>query len=148
MSSQPTVLAEQKEVADNGSSGGDNDEDVAAEEVAAEEIVATEEIVTAEEGNQGADTKGDQEAGTEGDQEAGIEGSEEFGEVGGEEGGEDDDFGDDFDDFEEGGHDDDFDDFEDGFQHAEPTTTTTSAPLPVQPQHSLPFVRASQSYTY
>ncbi|KAL6908453.1 hypothetical protein GGI43DRAFT_144282 [Trichoderma evansii] len=139
MSSQPTVLAEQKEVADTSSGGGDDDEGVAAEEVAAEETVTTEETVAAEEGNQEADTEGDQEAGTEGGEEAGIEGGEGFGEVGGEEGGEDDDFGDDFDDFEEGGHDDDFDDFEDGFQHAEPTTTTTSAPLPVQPQHSLPF---------
>ncbi|KAL6868400.1 hypothetical protein J3F83DRAFT_736934 [Trichoderma novae-zelandiae] len=53
--------------------------------------------------------------------------------------GEDDDFGDDFDDFEEGGHDDDFDDFEDGFQHPQPTTTTTSVPPPIQPQQSLPF---------
>ncbi|PTB65305.1 hypothetical protein BBK36DRAFT_1135728 [Trichoderma citrinoviride] len=50
-----------------------------------------------------------------------------------------DDFGDDFDDFEEGGHDDDFDDFEDGFQHAQPTEATTSVPPPIQPQLSLPF---------
>ncbi|KAL6804754.1 hypothetical protein GGI42DRAFT_322835 [Trichoderma sp. SZMC 28013] len=49
-----------------------------------------------------------------------------------------DDFGDDFDDFEEGGHDDDFDDFEDGFQHAQPTTTTP-APPPILQQQSLPF---------
>lgn len=53
----------------------------------------------------------------------------------------DDDFGDDFDDFEEGGQDDDFDDFEDGFQQP----PTPSAPLmsptppPVQPLE-LPFV--------
>lgn len=51
----------------------------------------------------------------------------------------DDDFGDDFDDFEEGGHDDDFDDFEDGFQHPQPTESAASVPPPTQPQHSLPF---------
>ncbi|PNY28655.1 Uncharacterized protein TCAP_01423 [Tolypocladium capitatum] len=46
-----------------------------------------------------------------------------------------DDFGDDFDDFEEGANDDDFDDFEVGFQQAPPSTSTARAPLPVQ----LPF---------
>ncbi|RFU79111.1 hypothetical protein TARUN_3120 [Trichoderma arundinaceum] len=56
-----------------------------------------------------------------------------------EEDGEGDDFGDDFDDFEEGGHDDDFDDFEDGFQNAQPATTTVSAPPPIPQQQSLPF---------
>ncbi|KKP00801.1 hypothetical protein THAR02_07096 [Trichoderma harzianum] len=59
-------------------------------------------------------------------------------EVAAEEEDEVDDFGDDFDDFEEGGHDDDFDDFEDGFQHAQPTTTTP-APPPILQQQSLPF---------
>lgn len=51
--------------------------------------------------------------------------------------GEDDAFGDDFDDFEEGGEDDDFDDFEDGFQEAEPIEQNAS---PAQ-QTTLPFVR-------
>ncbi|KAK4079588.1 hypothetical protein Trihar35433_693 [Trichoderma harzianum] len=59
-------------------------------------------------------------------------------EVAAEEEDEVDDFGDDFDDFEEGGHDDDFDDFEDGFQHAQPTTTA-SVPPPIIQQQSLPF---------
>ena len=46
-------------------------------------------------------------------------------------------FGDDFDDFEEGGGgEDDFDDFEDGFQEAEPSQT-----VDLSPQHpTLPFV--------
>ncbi|KJZ73605.1 hypothetical protein HIM_06938 [Hirsutella minnesotensis 3608] len=43
-----------------------------------------------------------------------------------------DDFGDDFDDFEEGGQDDDFDDFEDGFQ-ATPLPSAAPPALPVQP---------------
>ncbi|PTB46879.1 uncharacterized protein TrAFT101_003682 [Trichoderma asperellum] len=118
ISSQPTVLAEKKEAADPGSGGGD-DNDMAVEE--------------------GDEKCGEEGGGGEGVEEVVEEGLEKGIEEGGEEGGEDDDFGDDFDDFEEGGHDDDFDDFEDGFQHAEPTTTTTPAPLPVQPQHSLPF---------
>ncbi|KAL6695880.1 hypothetical protein J3F84DRAFT_372270 [Trichoderma pleuroticola] len=50
-----------------------------------------------------------------------------------------DDFGDDFDDFEEGGHDDDFDDFEDGFQHAQPTAAASAPPPPILQQHTLPF---------
>ncbi|KND95246.1 Uncharacterized protein C8E11.05c [Tolypocladium ophioglossoides CBS 100239] len=52
--------------------------------------------------------------------------------------GSNDDFGDDFDDFEEGAHDDGFDDFEDGFQQAPPSTSTAQAPVPVQPS-VLPF---------
>ncbi|EEU46452.1 uncharacterized protein NECHADRAFT_92726 [Fusarium vanettenii 77-13-4] len=54
-----------------------------------------------------------------------------------EDGGEDD-FGDDFDDFEEGNEDDDFDDFEDGFQQAEtPAPAPSQATIPQQP--TLPF---------
>lgn len=54
---------------------------------------------------------------------------------------DDDEFGDDFDDFEEGNEDDDFDDFEDGFQEAEtPAPVAASQPTP---QSTLPFVSSS-----
>lgn len=49
---------------------------------------------------------------------------------------DDDAFGDDFDDFEEGAEDDDFDDFEDGFQQPEPSPQFVP---PAQPT-SLPYV--------
>lgn len=48
-------------------------------------------------------------------------------------------FGDDFDDFEEGGGDldqDDFGDFDDGFQEPAPVTEDTTVPAPVQPPPS------------
>ncbi|PHH86894.1 hypothetical protein CDD83_9611 [Cordyceps sp. RAO-2017] len=52
--------------------------------------------------------------------------------------GDNDDFGDDFDDFEEGALDDDFDDFEDGFQQA--AASAPAAPATLLPQPTvLPF---------
>lgn len=58
---------------------------------------------------------------------------------------EDDNFGDDFDDFEEGAHDDDFDDFEDDFQHAESSTNPTQT-FPPSQLAALPFVCSSKPY--
>lgn len=53
---------------------------------------------------------------------------------------QDDEFGDDFDDFEEGAHDEDFDDFEDRFQ--QPQTSPAASQSPPQVQLSrMPFVR-------
>jgi hypothetical protein len=57
---------------------------------------------------------------------------------GGDEEGEEDDFGDDFDDFEEGGEDADFGEFDDGFQ--QPETRQQAPPSPAPP--SLSFVSA------
>lgn len=56
-----------------------------------------------------------------------------------ENGGDDDAFGDDFDDFEDGDEDEDFDDFEDGFQQPDPSE---QSPHPTQ--HTvLPFVSSA-----
>jgi hypothetical protein len=62
---------------------------------------------------------------------------------------DDDDFGDDFDDFEEGGEDGDFDDFGDGFEQPEPAPVSVAvpppapvaSPQPAVPSVTLPFVR-------
>lgn len=51
---------------------------------------------------------------------------------------ENDDFGDDFDDFEEGGQDDDFDDFEGGFQQPQPVTTVPQG-SPSAQLYTVPF---------
>lgn len=55
----------------------------------------------------------------------------------------DDDFGDDFDEFEEGGEEGDFDDFEDGFEPPEePIPAAVQAPTAsLPPARPLPFVR-------
>ncbi|QPH01637.1 hypothetical protein C2857_005840 [Epichloe festucae Fl1] len=51
---------------------------------------------------------------------------------------QDDEFGDDFDDFEQGAHDGDFDDFEDGFQQPQPSPAASQGPPPAQLSR-LPF---------
>jgi hypothetical protein len=52
----------------------------------------------------------------------------------------DDEFGDDFDDFEEGGGDVDFDDFEDGFQQADVAASPAPPSVAIQPPAKLSFV--------
>lgn len=61
---------------------------------------------------------------------------------------DEDEFGDDFDDFEEGGDDADFDDFEEGFE--QPTTEGPPTPLPPQAfaPAALPFVRLDRPFLF